>query len=466
MATCYKEDKQFETETSSVVSDGGALHRALKSSLVKSGGTMRHNSEVPGSRQKLWRSASLSLVCCLVAVTFTACSSGSSSSSSGTTSTAALGKPNAATGSTVNVGLIADTGGGTAGTGALVEQGAKAAVQFANAYRGGLNGHKINLVVCENQNTPAGGQNCANQMVQQGVVAVVLPFTGQGQTEVPTITGAGIPYITLSGASTAELTTKGSFALGGGFPAILGGFALYAKEHNLKKVAFIVSNVPAAIQGTQIFGGLVFKNAGVGFQAIPANVGSADLTPELQSAVSGGASAIGIVGDVTLCSSFFSAYKTLSLTQPRFVISTCIDPSITNSSLEEVLKGSQVGAGNNISAADQALYGALVTKYAPGVNPNPNLSTGQLGGVQPVFALLSIMQGYTGAVTAASVLQQTETRQNVLLPFSGGLTFTCNGKAIPLLSSVCSALSVIGVMGSGSTILNKKVYDTTPLFTG
>ena len=68
-------------------------------------------------------------------------------------------------------------------------------------------------------------------MVQHGVVAVTLPFTGQGQTEVPTITGAGIPYITLSGASTAELTTPGSFALTGGFPADLGAMALSAKQH-------------------------------------------------------------------------------------------------------------------------------------------------------------------------------------------------------------------------------------------
>ena len=105
---------------------------------------------------------------------------------------------------------------------ALVEQGAKAAVAYENEYGDGLEGHKIDLYICENQSTPAGGQTCANDMVQHGVVAVVEPFTGQGQTEVPTIVGAGIPYITISGASTAELTSPGSFALEGGFPADLG----------------------------------------------------------------------------------------------------------------------------------------------------------------------------------------------------------------------------------------------------
>ena len=126
-------------------------------------------------------------------------------------------------------------------------------------------------------------------MVQKGVVAVVEPFTGQGQTEVPTIVGAGIPYIMISGASTAELTSPGAYALEGGFPAYLGAMALSAKAHGFKKVAFLVENVPAAIQGAQELGAMVYKAAGVGFDVVPVNPGTADVTPQLQSAVSGGA---------------------------------------------------------------------------------------------------------------------------------------------------------------------------------
>ena len=85
-------------------------------------------------------------------------------------------------------------------------------------------------------------------MVQRGVAAVVRPFTGQGQTEVPTVVKAGIPYITMSGESTTELTTPGSFALQGGFPAVLGAVALQAKQKGYKKVAFVVANVPAVVE--------------------------------------------------------------------------------------------------------------------------------------------------------------------------------------------------------------------------
>jgi branched-chain amino acid transport system substrate-binding protein len=380
-------------------------------------------------------------------------------------SSSALGKPEPAKGSPVTIGVITDGGTGTIGTAGEVEQGAKMAVAYANEYDNGLNGHKINLYICENQTTPAGGQACANDMVQKGVVAVTVPFTGQGATEVPTITKAGIPYITLSGASAAELTTPGSFAIEGGFPADLGAIALQAKSVGYKKVTFLVTNVPAAIQGAQVFGALVFKSAGIGFQVIPVNVGTADMTPELQSAVSGGASAIGMVGDVTFCSSFLQGYQTLGLTLPKYVLTTCLDPSILKSpTLSNVLKGSYIATTPPVSSKDKALYAAITKKYAPKVSPNMTTSSNQASGLVPVLTLESVMKGVTGPITASTILKQMETAKNVVLPFTGGLTFTCDGTAIPLLKSVCSSSADIGVSNGGSTFLHVKAYNPTPLF--
>jgi branched-chain amino acid transport system substrate-binding protein len=379
-----------------------------------------------------------------------------------------LGAAHPATLAPVTIGLISDGGGSSSiGTAALVEQGAKAAVAYENQYQDGLEGHKITLYICENQSTPAGGQTCANDMVQHGVVAVVEPFTGQGQTEVPTIVGAGIPYITISGASTAELTSPGAFALEGGFPAYLGAMALSAKQHNLTKVAFLVENVPAAIQGAQELGGIVYKAAGVGFTVIPINPGTADISPQMQSAVSGGAQAVGMVGDVTLCSSFLQAYNTLALKLPKYVLSTCQDPSILNSAtLDKALAGSYITTTTQASKADLATYGAIIKKYDPKANPNPNISSNQADGVTPVLALSAIMKGSTQPVTAAGVKTQTETAKNVVIPLSGGLTFTCDGTAIPLLKSVCSSSAAIGVIQAGKSgkVTSIKVYNPTPLF--
>ena len=386
----------------------------------------------------------------------------------GTAGASGLGAAHPATLPAVTIGLISDGGGGSSiGTAALVEQGAKAAVAYQNEYGDGLEGHKIDLYICENQSTPAGGQTCANDMVQKGVVAVVEPFTGQGQTEVPTITAAGIPYITISGASTAELTTPGSFAIDGGFPAYLGAMALSAKQHGYTKVGFLVDNVPAAIQGAEALGGIVFKAAGVGFTVVPVNSGTADMSPQLQSVVSGGADAVGMVGDVTFCSSFLQAYNTLDLKLPRYVLSTCQDPSILDSAtLDKALAGSYITTTTQASKSDLALYGALIKKYDPKASTNPNVSSNQASGVTPVLTLAAIMKGSTEPVTAAGIKTQTETAKNVVVPLSGGLSFTCNGTAIPLLKSVCSSAADLGVIQPGKTgkVTAIKVYNPTPLF--
>ncbi len=183
----------------------------------------------------------LTAILCALAFAVAACggddnSSSGSGKSTTTVDLAALGTPNKATGSPVTVGMISESGSGANGTGALVVQGAKMAVKWANDYQGGLAGHELELFICENQATPAGGQDCANQMVQKKVAAVVTPFTGQGAAEVPIITKAGIPYITLSGASAEELTTDGSFALTGGFPSVLGAYALRREGEGLQEV--------------------------------------------------------------------------------------------------------------------------------------------------------------------------------------------------------------------------------------
>ena len=118
----------------------------------------------------------------------------------------------------VSVGIIVDGGSGAIGTAPLVEQGAKMAVAYANAYRDGIRPPcKIKLVTCQNQSTPAGGQDCANQMVQDKVVAVTVPFTGQGPTEVPTIIKAGIPTSPCPAHPTGA-TTPGAYALTGEIP--------------------------------------------------------------------------------------------------------------------------------------------------------------------------------------------------------------------------------------------------------
>jgi branched-chain amino acid transport system substrate-binding protein len=405
-----------------------------------------------------------------------ACSSSSSKSSNGssgdtTASTLSpdtvLGTPKKATGTPVTVGLISasQSDSPVAAQFKEAEQGYAIAVKYANAYLGGLAGHPIQLFTCQGGETPAGSQDCANQMVNKNVVAVVMPFTSTGDSIVPVLTKAGIPYVALSGASADELTSKGAFALTPGFPGALGGYAEWAKNHGVKKLVMLATNGPGVIAGINAFGAPVFKKEGVGFSATPVPAGTADMTPQLQAAVSSGADAIGVVGDLTFCSSFFQAYQTLALTQSKYIISTCIDPT-TVKAYGNIINGSVMSglASGNLASKDAQVYAAITQKYGSGINPDPSISTGQSGGITALLSFRNVMDGYTGAVTPAAVLHRLETAKNTPLFLGDGRTYTCDGKGIPVLTTVCSADVPVGTVDSQGRLGNIKVINVTPLF--
>jgi branched-chain amino acid transport system substrate-binding protein len=381
--------------------------------------------------------------------------------------TTTLGPPDAATASPVTVGMIIDGYDGGVGSGNKVEQGAQIAARYQNQYGDGLDGHKIELRFCANDQSATGGLLCATDMVQHKVVAVIESSSGQGPTEVPTLVQAGIPYIAMTGGSAAELTTPGAFALLGGVPAILGAVAQQAKQKGYAKVTLIVENEPTVVQGTQALGNIVFKAAGVGFDLLAADPHATDLKPELQQAVAGGASAVGVGGDAGFCSAFLRSYAALHLHLPRYVIATCLGPSNVNSrTLDKVLRGSLLAGAVTSNAKDDALYAAIVHKYARLVNPNPNVSSEDFAGLLPVLSLAAIMKDAPPSqpATAAGILARTETAKNVAIPLFGGGTFTCNGTAIALLMSICSSTSAIGTLGSGYLVTHIQTYDPSALF--
>jgi branched-chain amino acid transport system substrate-binding protein len=377
-----------------------------------------------------------------------------------------LGEPNPATGEPVKLGFITEGGSEAIGSqAALAETGADIAVQYTNEYLGGIGGRPIELFVCGNQATPAGAQDCANQMVEEGVVAVTLPFTGFGEAQAPIITGAGIPYVTGSGNSAAELTAPGAFALTGGYPGTLGAFAQHASDEGFGKFAMIVIDVPSATQAAEQLGGLVFGNAGVEFETITAAPGTPDLTPQLQSAVDGGADAIGVTGDVTFCTSLLQAYQTLALDTAKYVIATCVDTTVVES-LGETLSGSFLATPTAGAGADVDLYAAMLETYAPDedIDPDPIVSAGVTAGVGSVMNFVRAMNGLTGDVTKDTAMAQMQSAVDVPLWLGDGQTFTCDGSAIAVMPDVCSASFFVGTLDAEGQVDDPQPVDPTALF--
>lgn len=380
----------------------------------------------------------------------TACSTDSADDTGGSSVEAPDGTfaDNPATGTTITIGLI-NPEGGPAISMPNNRLAAEAAAEYANAHLGGIAGHPITVVSCAAKEDPASNQDCANQMVEQGVSAVVVTTSGNGAAMVPIITGAGIPYLTPSGTSAAELATPGTYVLGSGFPGALAGMASYAAEQGFTKVAAYVIDTGSVIASTEAVGKGAFEAAGVELKVAPVTPGTPDSTPQVSAGLADGTDAVAVIGDGTMCTSVLKSLQTLGAEQAKMVIQPCLDPAVVDA-VGDVLDGSSVFIGTDIDSdePEAVLYRAVMDKYAPGVDIGGFTSTGY----QAMLGLVRGAQGVQGEPTAAAVGEALASATDVPMPAADGITFTCNGSAMPMMPTVCSNQIIRATVEDGRAI--------------
>lgn len=99
---------------------------------------------------------------------------------------------------------------------------AKAYARWANV-DGGLDGHELRVISCNEGNTSTGAAACARQAVKENVVAVVGSYSQHGDAFMAPLEAAGIPFIGGYGISSEEFTSYLSFPVNGGQAALLAG---------------------------------------------------------------------------------------------------------------------------------------------------------------------------------------------------------------------------------------------------
>jgi branched-chain amino acid transport system substrate-binding protein len=406
----------------------------------------------------------LTLLAALTLAGAAACSSSSSTASSGGGSSSAAGgsasaastaSPPAAlsaflpgkkaTGTPIKIGLINNEGSSPVAEPATGDA-AVAAADYANDQLGGIAGHPIQVDRCSENEDTASATACANKMVQDNVAAVVVGTTGFGNTIVPIIAKASIPYVSATGSSSAELTTPGTFMWTGGFPADLGGMAKYAAQQGLKKVTAYVINAPSALEGAQAIGAPLFKAAGVGFTVEPVPSGVADATPQVTAGLAGKPGGAAIVADAGTCTSILKALTTVSPGLPTMGNTSCLNTS-TLTALGSAMNGVKIfGRSDTQSDSPEAqLYRYVMAKYYPTDSPSGDTVTGYQG----MLGLVRALSTMTGDPTAATITTAIKATANVPLPAGAGLTFTCDGKAMAGLPSNCSAGDVVLTVQNG-----------------
>ncbi|MFG2909870.1 ABC transporter substrate-binding protein [Kitasatospora sp. NPDC048286] len=174
-----------------------------------------------------------------------------------------------------------------AGTGSADRPGmtalASAIGQDVNT-KGGLDGHRLRVITCNEHNTPDGARACAQQAVDAKAVAVIGSYSQWGEAFMPVLERAGIPLIGGYGLSQPEFSSPLSYPVDGGMPALIAGNGRQLVDAGCKAVSLIRPDTPA---GDNLLGylGTALRPAGIKLTDVKAPEQSSDYTPVIRKAI-------------------------------------------------------------------------------------------------------------------------------------------------------------------------------------
>lgn len=399
--------------------------------------------------------AGIGIAALFTALAATGCAGGGESNNSAVAGAPTTSLPDdPATGTPVRIGFVSTEGGAVVSL-PQMREGAEAAAEYVNKNAGGIAGRPIELVVCKQQEEPTSATKCANEFVEQKVAAVLSPGTSQGGTILPIVAGAGIPYITLNGVSQQELTSPDSAALSAGLPGTITAMAAAAKDKGMDTFTLFASDGGGLGALVDAMGAPLFQAAGVKLKVVPIPLGVPDPTPLVTSGLSDKPEGVSVIADAATCASVYKAIQTTDPAVQRVFIPACLDPNVIDVIGMDGITGSiGITATDYLSdRPDSVLYRSVLRTYAP----EATVAGAASSGYQVVMALASATDHIQGEVTPASIKEALRTAKAVEMPAGGGITFTCDGTAVPQMASICSRQMLIGEINDQGVPVNLKV---------
>jgi branched-chain amino acid transport system substrate-binding protein len=234
-----------------------------------------------------------------------------------------------------------------------------------------------------------------------------------------------------------------------------------AEDTNVKKVAVVIVDVPAAAQA-KIIGDPLFKKAGIQASWTSVPLATPDVTPQIQAAISSGAQQFVIIGDTSLCVNTLKALKTLAFSGKVASNVNCLTDKAA-SAIPGGFDGLIVPTTRVFedSEPDYKLLQAIAAKYTPGT---PTDDEGQASlGFATVMGLARAMKDLKPAdVTPAGIAKAFVTMSPQPQPLLSSQAFRCNRQASALLTSVCSNAAAIETLDKSGNVTHVEAFDATP----
>ena len=359
-------------------------------------------------------------------------------SGGGEAATELLGPENAATGDPVKIGMVSD-GATDAFDNTDELRSAEATAEYWNTHKGGVGGRPVEVVTCETGADPAGATDCANQLVEEEVVAVTLSQSGVAGSVWEPLRTAGIPTFWLQAGGDVAADDQSSFVLVNPLTGLFGLPVSVAESEGADRIAFVVINVPQALEGLEALGPTILGQAGLEYDVYAIDPGTADMTAQMQEVVDSGAEVVQITGNDAFCIAAFNGLNAVGFEGAKVVVSQCITDATREAVAGDILEGTYITSTVALKAADDPtyqLYKAVMETYGDDVTDVDNNTA--MGAYAAMGGLLTSLEGIEGDITPETVISTIKAMPEAELPGGGGVMFRCDGSASAMLPSVCS----------------------------
>ena len=397
------------------------------------------------------RAVVIPAIVCVATLTLVACSGNGGSAPS---------SPSPASNAIV-IGLI-NTENAPVGSFPELRRGALAAARYVNATYGGVKGRPLQIVPCTTTGTPESSQSCANNLLGKKPVAVIGGVDLGAAASLPPLQSAGVPYVGGTPVATDALTSNGSFMLTGGTATEVLGEVAYATDTlHAHRMAALYVDVPGLLsQAVSLLGSIVRKKGVTQFKVVPVQSDAPDMVPALSSVSDAHPDAVLAVFPGQACTRVIQGVGSIGLKATMMYPSLCAGEQLLSAAGSSA-DGSVVASGyrpfSDTSDPDVQIYLSALKRYDDSLKP----SLLSQAGFSVVMDLRSLLGEVTGALTPkalSDVLHATKDHANFM-----SAPFTCDGKRIPLLRSICNTSVQISVVRGGELRPVGGLVDAAPI---
>lgn len=417
------------------------------------------NHLLPTGRTR-WRPLAAAAALLLLTATATGCAGSSDDGESGGSSastteaptedevTDLLGEVDRAEGEPIKIGMLSD-GATEAFDNSSEFDAAKATADFWNEHKGGVAGRPVEIVECATKGDPAGGTDCANQFVQDGVVAVALSQSSVTESVWPPIHEAGVP-IMLLGANGNDLLEDPdtTYNLNNGNGTLFSVPVSVAKTNDIDKVTFVVIDVPQALTSFESVGPALLDANGIDYELVKVPAGTADMTSQMQQVANGDSGLVHVIGNDSFCIAAFNGLADAAFDGEVSSINQCITANTREQAAPEILDGMYVTALTTVGDTEDPgfqLYDAVMREYSE-VDTAAISEPTTMQAYTTVSALLTSLAGLEGEVDKDTVNEAIKAMEESEIPGAGGMLFKCDGTASEQYASVCSSQTLSALL--------------------